>query len=53
MAYLHKDNSYPGDASFGFKNIPTYEYYSTVTYYKNDGTGTIVGTEQKVVLTSK
>ena len=38
MAYLHKDNSYPGDASFGFKNIPTYEYYSTVTYYKNDGT---------------
>lgn len=38
MAYLHKDNSYPGDASFGFKGIPTYEYYSTVTYYKNDGT---------------
>lgn len=38
MAYLHRDNSYPGDASFGFKNIPTYEYYSTVTYYKNDGT---------------
>lgn len=41
MAYLHRDYSYPGDASFGFKNIPTYEYYSTVTYYKNDGTNDV------------
>lgn len=45
MAYLHRDNSYPGDASFGFKNIPTYEYYSTVTYYMNDGTENTYGTD--------
>ena len=52
MAYLHKDNSYPGDASFGFKNIPTYEYYSTVTYYKNDGTSNVWRT-QNFTSTSK
>ena len=39
MAYLWNNEQYPGDASFGFKGIPTYEYYSTVTYYTNDGTG--------------
>ena len=50
MAYLHRDNSYPGDASFGFKNIPTYEYYSTVTYYMNmnDGTENTYGTDSYI-----
>lgn len=38
MAYLWKDHSYPGNVSIGFKGIPTYEYYSTITYYNNDGT---------------
>lgn len=52
MAYLHRDNSYPGDASFGFKNIPTYEYYSTVTYYNNDGTSNVWRT-QNFTSTSK
>lgn len=41
MAYLWDNEQYPGDASFGFKNIPTYEYYSTITYYKNDGTNNV------------
>jgi hypothetical protein len=45
MAYLHIDNSYPGDASFGFKNIPTYEYYSTITYYNNDATSNVWRTQ--------
>lgn len=52
MAYLHRDNSYPGDASFGFKNIPTYEYYSTITYYNNDGTSNVWRT-QNFTSTSK
>lgn len=38
MAYLWKDEKYPGTASFGFKGIPTYTYYATVTYHMNDGT---------------
>ena len=38
MAYLWNNESYPGDVSIGFKGIPTYEYYSTITYYNNDGT---------------
>ena len=53
MAYLHRDNSYPGDASFGFKNIPTYEYYSTVTYYMNDGTENTCGTSDSYTSNSK
>ena len=55
MAYLHRDNSYPGDASFGFKGIPTYTYHAKVTYAKNDGTGTIVRPEPEkwVTTTSK
>lgn len=52
MAYLHRDNSYPGDASFGFKNIPTYEYYSTITYYNNDATSNVWRT-QNFTSTSK
>lgn len=42
MTFLWKDQSYPGDASFGFKGIPTYTYYTKVKYDKNDGTNTIV-----------
>ena len=38
MAYLWKDEQYSGTASFGFKGIPTYTYYATVTYHMNDGT---------------
>lgn len=38
MAYLWNTEEYPGDVSLGYKNIPTYEYYSTITYYNNDGT---------------
>lgn len=55
MAYLHRDNRYPGDASFGFKGIPTYTYHAKVTYAKNDGTGTIVRPEPEkwVTTTSK
>ena len=41
MAYLHRDNSYPGEFSVGYKGIPTYTYYSTITYYKNDGTNDV------------
>ena len=55
MAYLHRDNRYPGDASFGFKGIPTYTYHAKVTYAKYDGTGTIVRPEPEkwVTTTSK
>ena len=45
MAYLWKDQSYPGNVSIGFKGIPTYTYYSTVTYYMNDGTENTYGTD--------
>ena len=41
MAYLYGDHSYPGEFSVGYKGIPTYEYYSTITYYKNDGTNNV------------
>ncbi len=41
MSYLWNNESYPGDVSIGFKGIPTYEYYSTITYYKNDGTNDV------------
>lgn len=42
MAYLYRNGSYPGDFSVGYKGIPTYKYYTKITYAKNDGTGTIV-----------
>ena len=42
MAYLYSNGSYPGDFSVGYKGIPTYKYYTKITYAKNDGTGTIV-----------
>ena len=45
MAYLWYDHSYSGDFSVGYKDIPTYEYYSTVTYYMNDGTENTYGTD--------
>ena len=45
MAYLWYDHSYPGDFSVGYKDIPTYTYYSTVTYYMNDGTENTYGTD--------
>ena len=53
MAYLWDDEQYPGDASFGFKGIPEYTYYATVTYYKNDGTSTIVRSKTEYTTTSK
>ena len=55
MTYLWKDHSYPGNVSIGFKGIPTYTYYTKVTYAKNDGTGTIVRPEPEkwVTTTSK
>ncbi len=52
MAYLWNTEEYPGDVSLGYKNIPTYEYYSTVTYYKNDGTSNVWRT-QNFTSTSK
>ena len=45
MAYLWNNLSYPGDFSVGYKDIPTYEYYTKVTYAKNDGTNAIVHTQ--------
>ena len=45
MAYLYRDGSYPGEFSVGYKGIPTYTYYTKVTYAKNDGTGTILRPE--------
>ncbi len=42
MAYLYRNGGYPGDFSVGYKGIPTYKYYTKITYAKNDGTGTIV-----------
>ena len=45
MAYLHRDNSYPGEFSVGYKGIPTYTYYATITYYNNDGTGNVWETQ--------
>ena len=44
MAYLWNNHSYPGDFSVGYKDIPTYTYYTKVTYAKNDGTDAIVHT---------
>ena len=46
MAYLWNNESYPGDVSIGFKGIPEYTYYASVTYHKNDGTGTVLGSEE-------
>ena len=46
MAYLWNNESYPGNVSIGFKGIPEYTYYSTVTYHNNDGTGAILGSEE-------
>ena len=45
MSYLWNNEGYPGDVSIGFKGIPTYTYYSTVTYYMNDGTENTYGTD--------
>ncbi len=55
MAYLYRDGSYPGEFSVGYKGIPTYTYYTKVTYAKNDGTGTILRPEPEkwVTTTSK
>lgn len=55
MAYLYRDGSYPGEFSVGYKGIPTYTYYTKVTYAKNDGKGTIVRPEPEkwVKTTSK
>ena len=52
MSYLGKENSNKGDASFGYKGIPTYTYYATLTYYNNDGTGNVWET-QNLTSTSK
>lgn len=52
MAYLHRDYSYPGEFSVGYKGIPTYTYYATLTYYNNDGTGNVWET-QNLTSTSK
>ena len=52
MAYLWNTEEYPGDVSLGYKNIPTYEYYSTITYYNNDGTSNVWRT-QNFTSTSK
>ena len=46
MSYLWNNEGYPGDVSIGFKGTPTYTYYSTVKYYKNDGTTTLLHTDE-------
>ena len=38
MSYLGINNDNKGDAAFGYKGIPIYTYYTTITYYNNDGT---------------
>jgi uncharacterized repeat protein (TIGR02543 family) len=53
MAYLGKDHSYPGDVSFGFKAIPEYTYYTTVTYYMNDGTTNTLRSPEEYSTTKK
>ncbi len=53
MAYLSKDHSYPGDVSFGFKAIPEYTYYTTVTYYMNDGTTNTLRSPEEYSTTKK
>ena len=45
MSYLGKNNSNSAIAALGYKGIPTYTYYSTITYYLNDGTETVLHTE--------
>ena len=35
MAHLDRTRNYPAVASFGYKDIPTYTYYSHIYYYKN------------------
>ncbi len=41
MAHLDRTRNYPAVASFGYKDIPTYTYYSHIYYHKNtyDGEG--------------
>ena len=44
MAYLtrvypYKNGTYSADASFGYKDIPTYTYYSHIYYHKNTYNG--------------
>ena len=46
MTYLWNTRTYPGDVSIGFKGIPEYTYYASVTYHKNDGTGGNWGTDE-------
>ena len=46
IAYLWNNYSYPGNVSIGFKGIPEYTYYTSITYHKNDGTGAIWGTDE-------
>ena len=53
MSYLGTNNSNSAIAFFGYKGIPTYTYYSTVTYYMNDGTGNTCGTSDIYTSNSK
>lgn len=41
MAYFQKANATTATASFGYKGEPEYEYYTSVTYHANDGTGSL------------
>ena len=45
MSYLWNSETYPGDVSIGFKGVPEYTYYATITYKKNDGTEDVWYTE--------
>ena len=53
MAYLWNDEQYPGDVSIGFKGIPEYTYYTTVTYYLNDGTTNTLRNPKEYTTTDK
>ena len=53
MAYLYGDHSYPGEFSVGYKGIPTYTYYSIITYYNNDGTENVWHKTDTLKTTSK
>lgn len=53
MAYIYRDGSYPGEFSVGYKGNLTYTYYTSITYYKNDGTNTVIRNKKDYPTTSK
>ena len=53
MAYIYRNGSYPSEFSVGYKGNLTYTYYTSITYYKNDGTSTVIRNKKDYTTTSK